>query len=168
MTDGSSPSSAEACLSRARGAAAGESMRRYSWGVLGIVTALMVCTAMVASAQMAQVRTCVVENAQVSVSFSGIETDITSVRSKLDTKIAELKGLAEEQQFAKLVVQSSNYSISTNYTGGAAGDARYQFNGNISFVILPAQGAVDFMQMLIKKGYQANVNVNTYNNGSCP
>ena len=140
-------------------------MRRHSGLTSAIVSTLMLGTATVASAQIAQVRTCLVENAQVAVSFSGIETDITAVRSKLDAKIAELKGLAEEQQFTKLVVQSSNYSISTNYNGGAA-DTRYQFSGNVNFTILPAQRAVDFMQMLTKKGYQANVNVNAYN-GSC-
>lgn len=133
------------------------------------VIALVVCsvaTPALASAQASIVRTCPVENAQVTVNFSGMDSDVTAARAKLDAKMAEVKGLAQEQQFTKLVVQSHNYSISTGYNGGNAGESRYQYNGNISFVLLPAEKAVDFMQLLAKKGYQTSVNVNSYNNNA--
>jgi hypothetical protein len=88
-------------------------------------------------------------------------------RSKLDAKMAEIKSLAQEQPFTKLVVQSHNYSISSAFNGGTNGEAHFQYNATISFAIQPSDRAVDFMQLLAKKGYQTNVNVNSYNNGSC-
>ena len=141
---------------------------RFSKGaVIALVVGSAAAAPMVARAQVAIARTCPVENAQVSVSFSGMDSDITAARTKLDAKMAEVQGLAREQEFTKLVVQSHNFSISTSYNGGTAGESRYQYNGNISFVLLPTEKAVDFMQLLAKKGYQTSVNVNSYNTGNC-
>ena len=141
---------------------------KWSNAVLcGVVGCTSIGLSTAAAAQAAVNRVCPVENAQVTVSFMGTDTSVTSARAKLDAKMAEVKGLAQEQQFTKLVVQSHNYGISSNYYNGAGGELRYQYNGNISFSILPAEKAVDFMQMLAKKGYQTNVNVNSYNNGNC-
>jgi uncharacterized protein YggE len=117
-----------------------------------------------ASAQVSVARPCPVENAQVTVSFSGMDTDVTAARTKLDAKMAEVKALAQEQQFTKLVIQSHSYSINTGYNGGNGGESRFQYSGNITFQLLPAEKAVDFMQLLAKKGYQTSVNVNSYNN----
>jgi hypothetical protein len=131
----------------------------------GAVITLVVCAAAVPVATGAQAitrPTCPVENAQVNVTFSGMDTDVTAARAKLDAKMAEIKGLAQEQQFTELVVQSHNYSISTGYAGAGA-EARYQYNGNISFRLQPAEKALDFMQLLAKKGYQTSINVNSYN-----
>jgi len=122
----------------------------------------------VARGQVAAARTCPVENAQVSVMFNGVDMDVAAVRSKLDAKVAEVKALAEEQHFTKLVLQSYNYNINANYSAGVGSEMHFQYSGNFSFVILPADRAVDFMQMLAKKGYQASVNVSSYNNaGNC-
>jgi hypothetical protein len=110
---------------------------------------------------------CPVENAQVSVTFNGSDTSVTVARAKLDAKMAEVKSLAQEQQFTKLVVQSHNYNISTAFMGANGGEPHYQYNATISFAIQPSEKAVDFMQMLAKKGYQTTVNVNSYNNGMC-
>jgi hypothetical protein len=94
-----------------------------------------------------------------------LDTSVTSARAKLDAKMAEVKGLAAEQQFAKLVVQSFNYNISANFNGSY--ESRFQYNANISFAILPPERAVEFMQMLAKKGYQTSVSVNGYTNTNC-
>ena len=117
-----------------------------------------------AHAQLSPTPMCPTENAQVSVSFSGSDQDVSVVRSKVDAKIAEIKALGAEQHFTKFIQQSLNYNISTNFNGG---DQHYQYNGNVSFAILPADKAADFMEILSKKGYQANLNVNSYNNGNC-
>lgn len=142
-------------------------MKRHRQLVFAVAGFLYGSAASVAAAQLPVGRQCPVENAQVSVSFSGMDTDVATARSRMDAKIAEIKGLAQEQQFTKLVLQSHNYNINTSYSGGNAGELRYQYNGNISFSILPADKAVDFMQLLAKKGYQTSVNVNGYNNGNC-
>jgi hypothetical protein len=120
-----------------------------------------------ARAQLSTGRVCPVENAMVMVTFNGTDTSVSVARSKLDAKIAEIKGLAQEQGFTKLVMQSHNYSISTSYSGPNGSEGHFQYNGTINFSILPADKAVDFMQLLAKKGYQASVNVNSYNNGNC-
>ncbi len=142
-------------------------MRSFRRAVIAVVVCSGAGAPMVAGAQVSMARTCPVENAQVSVSFSGMDTDVTAARAKLDARMAEVKALAQEQEFTKLVVQSHNYSISSGYNGGAAGESRYQYSGSLSFVLLPADKAVDFMQLLAKKGYQTSVNVNTYNAGNC-
>ncbi len=134
----------------------------------GVVAVVVACLGLTAPA-MAQARlpsTCQNETAQISVNFSGIEKDVTAAKATLDEKIAEVKALAVDQHFEKFDVQSFNYNINA-YNRGAAGDPQFQYNGNASFVILPPNKAVDFMALLVKKGYKASVNVNSYNNGSC-
>ncbi len=136
----------------------------------GIALGFTAPRAAVAQITAAAPRTCPIENAMVSVSFNGMETDVSTARTKVDAKMAELKALAQEEGFTKLVVQSHNLNINTNYNGGAGSDIHYQYNGSISFSVLPADKALDFMQALAKKGYQASVNVSSYNNGNgaCP
>jgi uncharacterized protein YggE len=138
---------------------------RHCTGVAAVVVACLGFTAPV----MAQTRlpaTCQSQTAQISVNFSGIEKDVTAAKATLDEKIAEVKALAVDQHFEKFDVQSFNYNINA-YNRGAAGDAEFQYNGNASFVVLPPDKAVEFMALLVKKGYKASVNVNSYNNGSC-
>ncbi len=136
----------------------------------GVVVAVAACLASAVPA-MAQTRlvpngNCQNQTAQISVSFSGIEKDVTAAKATLDEKIAEVKALATDQHFEKFDVQSFNYNINA-YNRGTAGDPQFQYNGNASFIILPPDKAVDFMALLVKKGYRASVNVNSYNNGSC-
>ena len=142
-------------------------MKGYSRSLLAVVVCLASGVPTLAKAQLGMRAGCPVENAQVSVSFNGMDTGVSVVRAKLDAKIAEVKALAKEQEFTKLVLQSYNYNINANNFGGNGGELRYQYNGSISFAILPPEKAVDFMQMLSKKGYQANVSVSSYNNGNC-
>jgi hypothetical protein len=142
-------------------------MRYYSGAMIAVVACLGGSVPTLATAQLSANHACPVENALVSVSFNGMDVDVSVVRSKLDAKIAEIKSLGEEQHFTKFVIQSYNYNVSTNYNGGSGGEMRFQYNGNVSFSILPADKAVDFLELLTKKGYQASVNVNSYINGSC-
>jgi hypothetical protein len=139
-------------------------MRCHSRVIIAVVACLGAAVPTLAVAQLSASGACPVENAQVSVSFNGMDSDVSLVRSRLDAKMAEVKALVAEQHFTRVVVQSYNYAISTNYNGG---ETHFQYNGNISFSILPADKAVDFMELLAKKGYQTGVNVNSYNNGSC-
>jgi uncharacterized protein YggE len=110
--------------------------------------------------------TCQSQSAQISVNFTGIEKDVTAAKATLDEKIAEVKALAVDQHFEKFDIQSFNYNINA-YNRGTAGDTQFQYNGNANFIILPPDKAVEFMALLVKKGYRASVNVNSFNNGSC-
>jgi hypothetical protein len=140
-------------------------MRSYSRVILAVVACLAGTVPALASAQLSAGNTCAVENAQVSVTFTGMDLDVSVVRSKLDAKIAEVKSLVAEQSFTKNVLQSYNYSISTNNSGS---ETHFQFNGSLNFSLLPAEKAVDFMALLAKRGYQTSVNVSSYNNnGNC-
>jgi hypothetical protein len=140
-------------------------MRRYRRAVIAMACCLTGGVPTLALAQLSTSGACPVENAQVSVNLNGMDQDVAAVRAKLDAKIAEVKSLAAQQSFTKVTVQSLSYNINSNFNGG---DTRFQYNGNISFSILPAGKAVDFMELLTKKGYQASVNVSSYNNnGAC-
>ena len=139
-------------------------MRYCSGAIVVVVACLGGSVPTLAKAQLSANHACPVENAQVSVSFNGMDLDVSVARSRLDAKIAEVKSLAEEQHFTKFVVQSYNYNISTNYNGG---ETHFQYNGSVSFSILPADKAAGFMELLAKKGYQTSVNVSSYNSGNC-
>jgi hypothetical protein len=91
---------------------------------------------------------------------------VTAAKATLDEKIAEVKALAADQHFAKFDTQSFNYNINA-YNRNSGGDAQFQYTGNASFVIQPSDKAVDFMALLVKKGYRASVNVNSFNSGLC-
>jgi hypothetical protein len=141
--------------------------RRMRYGrrvIIAVVACLAASVPTRAHAQLSANRACPFENALVSVSFNGMDTNVSVARSRLDAKIADVKALAQEQHFTKFAVQSYNYNISTNNNGG---ETHFQYNGNVSFTILPADAAVGFMELLTKKGYQASVNVNSYNSGNC-
>jgi hypothetical protein len=120
------------------------------------------------------------ENATISISFNGIETDVSVVKDKFDAKIAEIKQVAKDMELQKFDLQSMNYNINTQNYGGvamsrmamntlgtsAAPSPQYRFNGSVSFQFLPAEKATELMMRLTKKGYQANLNVNAYHNGN--
>jgi hypothetical protein len=140
---------------------------RHRTGVAAVVVACLgFSVSAMAQTRLPSVGTCQNETAQISVNFTGIEKDVTAAKAMLDEKIAEVKALATDQHFEKFDVQSFNYNINA-YNRNTGGDAQFQYTGNANFVILPAEKAVDFMAMLVKKGYRASVNVNSYNNGSC-
>ena len=140
---------------------------RHCTGVVAVVVACLAFGAPArAQTHMSPNGSCQNQSAQISVSFSGIEKDVTAAKATLDEKIAEVKALATDQHFEKFDVQSFNYNINA-YNRAAAGDAQFQYTGNASFIILPPDKAVDFMALLVKKGYRASVNVNSYNNGNC-
>ena len=142
-------------------------MKFYSVAVIAFVGGLSTFVATAAKAQLMVTRPCLVENAQVTINFSGMDTSVVAARAKLDGKIGEIKELGQTQPFTKFVMQSQSYNLSANYNGGNGGEQRYQYNATVSFMIQPSEKAVDFMQLLAKKGYQTSVNVNSYNNGSC-
>jgi hypothetical protein len=140
---------------------------RHCTGVAAVVVACLGFTVpAMAQKTLPSNGTCQNQSAQISITFSGIEKDVTAAKATLDEKIAEVKALATDQHFEKFDVQSFNYNINA-YNRGAAGDAQFQYTGNASFIILPPDKAVDFMALLVKKGYRASVNVNSFNNGSC-
>jgi hypothetical protein len=135
--------------------------------ILAFVACLAASVPVAARGQISPSIRCQNENAQISVNFSGIEKDISVIKSKLDAKIAELKALGAEQQFSKFETQSFNYNINANYNAASGGETQFQYSGNVSFSVLPAEKAPDFMALLVKKGYQARLSVNSYNTGAC-
>lgn len=141
-------------------------MRRWTAVVAGFVAVAGSAPA-VAGAQLVTSRGCPVETAQLSVRFSGTDTDITAARSKMDAKIAEVKGLAEERKFTRLVIQSQHFNVSSGYVGGAGGAPQFRYNGNVMFSLWPSDKAMDFMEFLTKKGYQTSINVSSYDPGTC-
>ena len=105
---------------------------------------------------------CMTENASINISINGTETDVSTVSSKFDTKRAEIEKQFAAAKLTKFELQSMNYNINPN------GQMGYQFSGNYSYVVVPANKATLLMAELTKKGYQASVNVNAYRNGGAP
>jgi hypothetical protein len=113
-----------------------------------------------------------IENATVVVTFEGYEKDAGVAKSTLDAKFEEVKSLAAMQNFEKYYVQSNNYSINAGHQRHLRMDensapSEFRYHGVISFSILPADKAAQFMAVLSQKGYQANINVSSYRDNSC-
>lgn len=110
---------------------------------------------------------CMTENAQISISFNGVETDVALVKTKFDGKMVELEKLLKEAGLEKFEMQSMNYNISPqNYGGGM--NSMFQYNGSLSYTVLPSDKATSLMAELTKKGFQTSVNVSAYRNGGVP
>lgn len=107
------------------------------------------------------------ENAQVSINFNGTMSDVAAIKQKFEARMQEVKAAAKELNLDKFELQSMNYNINPQYGNMSS---EFQYNGNASYTVLPASKAADLMQALIKKGFQASLNVNSYrnNNGNCP
>lgn len=106
-----------------------------------------------------------VTTAQVGVNFNNVESNVSTVKSSMDQKIAAITALAKEAGINTVELQSSNYSAyANNNSGGCPSpeNMQIQISGNASFDVKPPEKAGDFMNLLIAKGYMANFNVNSY------
>lgn len=107
------------------------------------------------------------ENANVSINFNSIEKDAEAAGNIFDAKVKEIEASAKELKLEKLEVQSMNYSLYP-YNAGAAGAAmQWQLSGNLAFQVLPVARAKDLLALLVKKGYQPSLSVNSYRSGTC-
>ena len=52
------------------------------------------------------------ETASININFNGMESDATAVKTKFDTKVAEIQNLIKDAKLDKFEMQSMNYSIS--------------------------------------------------------
>jgi uncharacterized protein YggE len=103
--------------------------------------------------------------ATVNITFNGSESDVSAIKAKFDSKIEEANSLAKEIKMDKPMLQSMNYNINPQYDNGSMDS--FQFNGNATFRITPLEKASDYMSMLVKKGFHASLNVNSYRNAMC-
>lgn len=112
------------------------------------------------------------EDSYVNVNFNNLKVDMSDAKAVLDKKIGELMALGEEAG-VKPVLQNLSYNIYSS-SGGASccegGDclsvSSYQANGSANFQMSSAAQASEFVSLLMKKGYQANLNVSAYRNCS--
>ncbi len=110
-----------------------------------------------------------VETSQINVNFNSQETDLSKINTIMDDKLKSIESLAKKAGLDKFEMQSMNYNLYVNNSGGCniiASDGNtnsvYQLNGNISFTALPASKATDLMVELNKKGYGGSLSVNKY------
>lgn len=109
-----------------------------------------------------------VENTQININFNSRQTDLTQIKSLMDDKLKEAEALANKAGIDKFELQSMNYNIYANNSGGcncsneANKNSVYQLNGNMSFIVEPSEKAIDFMVLLNEKGYTSGLNVNKY------
>lgn len=112
------------------------------------------------------------EDSYVSVNFNNLKVDMNDAKSILDKKIGELMTLGEEAGI-KPVLQNLNYNIYSSGDGsscceggGCLSISSYQANGSANFQMPSAAKASEFTSLLMKKGYQASLNVSAYRNCS--
>lgn len=110
------------------------------------------------------------ETANVGFNFNGTESDPLQIKAKIDKKIDDARALAKEAGVETLEVQSYNYSVYANNASGgccegdcAGSGSGYQMNGSVNFTVKPAAKAGGFAALLSQKGFNANFNVNAYN-----
>jgi hypothetical protein len=106
------------------------------------------------------------ENANVGFNFNSNTSDLDKIKGVMDQKIDEAQAMAKEAGVEKAELQNYNFSIYSNASsgcdGGGSGAGMFNYNGSANFVVTPGDKADEFMTMLQKKGFQANMNVNAY------
>ena len=104
------------------------------------------------------------EDSNISVNFNLTETDLGKAQAALAGKMKEAQDFAPQAGITEIYIQSSNYSISSNSSGGCGGNANktYQVYGNMTFKITPESKAADFATLLDQNGYNVNLNGNSY------
>lgn len=103
-------------------------------------------------------------DAYVYVNFNNNETDLTKVKSMMDTRIEEVKALATAAGVTEVELHSLNYNVNSNGGGDGCGMSQgsktFQVYGNLNFKVTPTDQASALMVALVEKGYNANFNVN--------
>ncbi len=105
-----------------------------------------------------------VENVTMSVQFNGTEGDIRTVTKHVDD--AEQKSLtyAKKLGIGEVTVTSRSYNI---YPQNSNLATTYQYNGTIGLKLPSTEKAADLIEMLAKDKIQAQLNVNSYQQGNC-
>ena len=108
------------------------------------------------------------EQTQVNINFNSEETDLKQVKSMMDNRLKEVEEIAMAMGIEKVEMQSMNYNLHTNNSGGyncggvSNTDRVYRLNGSISFNIHPSDKVIDLLAELNAKGYNGGLNVNKY------
>lgn len=117
--------------------------------------------AMVASAECAMQ-----ETASLSTNWSGMSENVKGVRALFDSRMKQIQEHGKKVGVEKLELQSQSYNIYSQNNGmGSTGG--FQYNGNASFMVKPADKAADLLELLTTNGIQASLNVNMYKSGTC-
>lgn len=103
------------------------------------------------------------ETSSINVSFNSTETELSQLKTIMATKISQIEAYAKDKGITKIELQNSSYSISTNSSGNCDdAAANFQFYGNASFNVEPADKGAEFMSYLVEKGITANLSMNSY------
>lgn len=106
---------------------------------------------------------CMTETASININYNSVESDVSVIKEKVKTKAAEIEKLFKDAGLSKVEMQSTNYSISPTYGNT---NTAFNYSGSMNFNLQPSDKATDLLAELIKKGYQASVNVSSYRNGT--
>lgn len=105
------------------------------------------------------------ETASLGTNWNGVSETAKGVRGLFESRMKQIQEYAKKAGVEKLDLQSHSYNINVQNNGIQA--AGYQYNGNASFMVKPADKAVDLLDLLTKNGIQSSLNVNMYKSGSC-
>ena len=102
------------------------------------------------------------ETGNLNVRWDRKEMPIAEARTYLETEMQKVKAIAADVGLNDLQIQNSNYSINTD-RDRYNNTMKHFFHGNVSFQFEDADKAAMLMEKLVDAGYQANLNVNAYN-----
>ena len=108
-----------------------------------------------------------VETVNFGVNFGNVILDLSSARSYVNDRIAEMQAMAKEVGIDELEINNMNYNLysdSNNYTHAANTKAEPQLrlNGSVSFVITDAEKGTALMEKAISQGFNVNFSMNAY------
>lgn len=106
------------------------------------------------------------ETASLSTNWNGVSETVKAVRGMFDGRMKQIQEYGKKAGIEKLELQSQSYNIYAQNTGMSSGSG-FQYNGNASFMVKPADKAADLLELLTKNGIQSSLNVNMYKSGSC-
>ncbi|HEU5046905.1 MAG TPA: SIMPL domain-containing protein [Rickettsiales bacterium] len=146
-------------------------MKYFYFSISALVITLMLYATASTARVMAPSPTgnCLSENASISLQFNDSDADIDVIKQQFDREFSGLEKIAKDAGAEEFTMQSLNYNINAQrpYGYNNQNGGRYNLSGNASFKIAPSDKAIGVMAALVKKGYQASLNVNTYNRGGC-
>lgn len=154
-------------------------MRRMIWA-LPIIMIASYAHAADAPAKPALPESCPLKNtATLTITLNESGADVVALRKNFDSDVDDAQKFADAMKLEKFEVQSQNYSIRPHFNredflmrrnrtdADAKDNAQYTLSGNVVFTVVPGDKGADIMALMVKKGYQATLNVNA-NRFNCP
>lgn len=107
-----------------------------------------------------------IETNTLVVNFNNIPVTVSKAKAFMDERVAEIETLAKQAGLQKFELNSLNYSVYGNSTGGGCGEmvapVQYILSGSVGYTLDDVTKAESLIKQIEAKGYQINLNSNAY------